>query len=283
MGRYLIPFAILACGLFGVAVKTHPVDIWSASNSATDELRDHLKFRREQLIIQSRYPEKGGYHHYPDDKWIPFGPIFHLYLLNQIMDLQNNITEMKVPYDDSYITLKDICYQPQILPDIEQSCKIESIFQYFQNNKTTLNKCLTSMGLICNNQTLKYDFKAYDYHDHLLLCTKFPGSQEDVRLKESCLASFGGPVDPNFVLDGFNGTEYKNATTIIINFVVIDYTEKSKQAEVMVWEKAFKEYMRDYVQDASNRNLTITYLTPSTNEVGPQDVHNVNNHRDIML
>ena len=87
MGRYVIPFAILACGLLVVAVEMHPVDISSASNSASDELREHLKFRREQLVVQSRYPEEAGYHHYPDYKWIPFGPIFHMYLLNQVQYL----------------------------------------------------------------------------------------------------------------------------------------------------------------------------------------------------
>lgn len=60
-------------------------------------------------------------------------------------------------------------------------------------------------------------------------------------------------------MDGFNGTEYKNATTLIINFVVIDYEDESKLAEVKVWENAFEEFMNAYVNKSSNKNLTISY------------------------
>lgn len=40
--------------------------------------------RLEQLIITSTHPTPTGYHRYGDSKWIPFGPIFHLELLNQV-------------------------------------------------------------------------------------------------------------------------------------------------------------------------------------------------------
>ena len=40
--------------------------------------------RSEQLIITSTHPTPAGYHRYGDEKWIPFGPIFHLDLLNQV-------------------------------------------------------------------------------------------------------------------------------------------------------------------------------------------------------
>ena len=73
---------------------------------------------------------------------------------------------MKVPYENSTITLQDICFQP--LAPQKKECAIQSVFQYFQNNKTKLNKCLTSEKKICSPETLKFDFKAYDFHDHLL-------------------------------------------------------------------------------------------------------------------
>ena len=41
-------------------------------------------YRTEQLIIRPRHPVPTGYHRYGDGKWIPFGPIFHLDLLNQV-------------------------------------------------------------------------------------------------------------------------------------------------------------------------------------------------------
>ena len=46
---------------------------------------DDSKFRKEQLIIKSTHPTSTGYHRFGDEKWIPFGPIFHLELLNQVI------------------------------------------------------------------------------------------------------------------------------------------------------------------------------------------------------
>ena len=79
---------------------------------------------------------------------------------------------MRVPYgENDIVTLQDICVQP--LAPRRKECATQSVFQYFQNNKTKLNKCLTSMKKICNDETLKFDFKAYDFHDHLLYCTRY--------------------------------------------------------------------------------------------------------------
>ena len=41
-------------------------------------------FRTEQLIIRPTRNLPGGYHQFPYNNFIPFGPIFHLDLLNQV-------------------------------------------------------------------------------------------------------------------------------------------------------------------------------------------------------
>ena len=51
-------------------------------------------------------------------------------------------------------------------------------------------------------------------------------------------------------------------TTMIITFVVNNYQDQSKMAEVMVWDKSFVEYMKVYTNDSSHANLTIHYSTP---------------------
>ena len=84
----------------------------------------------------------------------------------------------------------------------------------------------------------------------------------DERLKESCLGAFGGPVEPRVVLDDFNGTAYQNATTLIITFVVNNHSDKSKLEKPLAWEKAFKEYMKKYIENPKNSNLTISFSTP---------------------
>lgn len=78
-------------------------------------------------------------------------------------------------------------------------------------------------------------------------------------MKMPCLAEYGGPVNPNIALGGFNGTAYENATTLIITFVVNNYQDKSKLNKAMAWEKAFLEYMEKYVKERSNKDLIISF------------------------
>lgn len=92
-----------------------------------------------------------------------------------------------------------------------------------------------------------------------LCSSSSPTSVHDDKLKEPCLGAYGGPVNPNIALGGFTGTAYENATTMIITFVVNNYQDKSKLAKAMAWEKAFLEYMKEYVVESSNRNLTISF------------------------
>lgn len=86
-----------------------------------------------------------------------------------------------------------------------------------------------------------------------------PTSVHDEKLKEPCLGAYGGPVNPNIALGGFSGTAYENATTMIITFVVNNHQDKSKLGKQMAWEKAFLEYMKEYVKDPANGNLTISF------------------------
>ena len=60
------------------------------------------------------------------------------------------------------------------------------------------------------------------------------------------MGSFGGPVNPNIALGGFEGTDYKNATTLIITFINNNHKDKSKLGMALAWEKAFIEYMKGY-------------------------------------
>ena len=85
----------------------------------------------------------------------------------QALDLQNYIANMTVETEDGEtVRLQDICFQPKT-----NVCAVESLFQYFQNNKTRLNKCISVMGYDCDDEP-SYDFNAYDYHDHVLDWTR---------------------------------------------------------------------------------------------------------------
>ena len=92
MAGSLLVVAVLACGLVRFTVTTDPVELWSAPDSVARKEKDIFDqkfgpfYRTEQLIIRSTNPTPAGYNRYGDEKWIPFGPIFHLDLLNQVTD-----------------------------------------------------------------------------------------------------------------------------------------------------------------------------------------------------
>lgn len=84
---------ILAGGLKFYKVTKNPVELWSAPESTARREKDMFDtkfspfYRTEQLIItvNPNYPQNNtGYIQSPDRKFIPFGHIFHLDLLNQV-------------------------------------------------------------------------------------------------------------------------------------------------------------------------------------------------------
>ena len=86
-----------------------------------------------------------------------------------------------------------------------------------------------------------------------------PTSDDTRKLKEPCLSAYGGPINPNLALGGFEGTAYQNASTLIITFVVNNHKDKTKLKKAVAWEKAFIEYMKGYTMDPKNGNLIISF------------------------
>ena len=93
----IIFVGVLAGGLKFYKVTKNPVDLWSAPGSRARKEKDLYDskftpfYRTEQLIITANpnYPQNHtGYRRYPDDKFIPFGDISHLDLLNQVRNLE---------------------------------------------------------------------------------------------------------------------------------------------------------------------------------------------------
>ena len=76
-----------------------------------------------------------------------------------------------------------------------------------------------------------------------------------------CLGTFGGPINPNVVLGGFEGNAYQNASALIITFVVNNHKDKSKLEKTMAWEKAYIEFMKNYVKNPDNGDLIISFTS----------------------
>ena len=87
---------------------------------------------------------------------------------------------------------------------------------------------------------------------------------------------------PDIVLRGFNGTNYKDASTLIITFVVNNFKDQTRLEKALAWEQAFVNFMRDYVNNPENENLTISY---SAAERSIQDAmeHHGESNNDIDI
>lgn len=86
------------------------------------------------------------------------------------------------------ITLSDICFKP-----VNDYCTVESVLNYFQNSMTNLNYT-EYFGLVNSS-----------YHIHY--CTRNPSDPKADTFFQNkhipCLAQYGGFVDPNVALGGF--------------------------------------------------------------------------------
>lgn len=111
-----------------------------------------------------------------------FGPVFERKFLIEALKLQLNIENLRAKTSSGEsITLNQTCFKP-LEPD-NKNCAIMSLFQYHQNDLEFLNETF--------------------YPSQYLECIQSPITQKTKSLKRSCMAEFGGPIDPYMVLGGF--------------------------------------------------------------------------------
>lgn len=248
---------VLGAGLAMFQVTTDPVQLWSAPDSRARTEKDYFDqnfspfYRTEQMIIrpvnQTRFIRKDSA---PGTEIRSFGPALDLQFLHQVLDLQTQVEALTADFTDKNETyeigLKDICFAP-LYPD-NDNCVIMSVLNYFQNNDTQLDETN-------NDEWLRYA----DWIDHISSCVSNPTSVDDnTKLHMSCLATYGGPVFPNVALGGFNGTEYLNATTLVITLSVNNTLDHDSLLYRMslAWEKRFITFIRD---EFRNENMTISF------------------------
>lgn len=162
----------LATGLMFLELTTDPVELWSAPKSeARKEKAFHDQhfgpfFRTNQVFLTA--PNRSSYRY--DSLLLGsknFSGILSLDLLLELLDLQERLRHLQVwsPEEQRNISLKDICYAPLNPYNASLSdCCINSLLQYFQNNRTLL--------LLTANQTLMGQTSQVDWRDHYLYCAK---------------------------------------------------------------------------------------------------------------
>ncbi|XP_035285995.1 NPC intracellular cholesterol transporter 1 [Anguilla anguilla] len=243
---------VTACsvGLAYMRITTDPVDLWSSPGSQAHQEKDYFDthfgpfFRTEQLILTTTLDSASIYSPYFGGPDVPFGAPLDKAVLHQVLDLQDDIENLEAAYGNETVKLKDICLAP--LAPYNDNCTILSVLNYFQNSHDVLDHWTGD------------EFYTYaDYHSHFLYCVSAPASLNDTgKLHDPCLGTFGGPVFPWLVLGGYDGTNYNNATALVITFPVNNYhNDSEKLHKARAWEKEFIGFVKNY----SNPNLTIAF------------------------
>ena len=127
------------------------------------------------------------------------------------------------------IYLNRTCLKP-LEPD-NNHCAIFSLFQYHQNNLTFLL-----------NESL--------YPSQYLECMQSPLTQQTKSFQQTCMAQFGGPIDPYMVLGAFpvhdNVPDYTKAGALIITITINNKKHGEQLENALLWEKSFLEFMKTY-------------------------------------
>ncbi|KAM8850870.1 LOW QUALITY PROTEIN: NPC intracellular cholesterol transporter 1 [Spinachia spinachia] len=237
-------------GLVYMRITTDPVDLWSSPSSQARQEKDFFDghfgpfFRTAQLIITTPINDTFILSPYFGGSDVPFGAILRNDILHQVLDLQLDIESLTATYEGQTVTLQDICLAP--LAPYNNNCTILSVLNYFQNSHDVLDHSVGD------------DFFVYaDYHSHFLYCVSAPASLNDTTLlHDPCLGTFGGPIFPWLALGGYDGSNYNNATALVITFPVNNYLNDSvRLGRARAWEKEFIKFMKNF----KNPNLTIAF------------------------
>ncbi|XP_076000791.1 NPC intracellular cholesterol transporter 1 [Genypterus blacodes] len=246
----MVLVAASSSGLVYMNITTDPVELWSSPNSQARQEKNYFDshfgpfFRTAQLIITTPLNISSTYTPYIPGPDVSFGAVLNKELLHQVLDLQLHIEGLVASYDGENVTLEDICLAP--LAPYNNNCTILSVLNYFQNSHKQLDR------------TVGDDFYVYaDYHTHFLDCVSAPASLNDTTyLHDPCLGTYGGPVFPWLALGGYNGTNYNDATALVITFPINNFLNDAvKLGKALAWEKEFIRFMKSY----NNSNLTVAF------------------------
>uniref|UniRef100_A0A8C3YD10 NPC1 like intracellular cholesterol transporter 1 n=1 Tax=Catagonus wagneri TaxID=51154 RepID=A0A8C3YD10_9CETA len=238
----------MAGGLAFMKLTTDPVDLWSAPNSqAREEKAFHDRyfgpfFRTNQVFLTA--PNRPSYRY--DSLLLGpknFSGVLSSDLLLEVLELQEKLRHLQVwsPEEQRNISLQDICYAPLNPHNSSLSdCCVNSLLQYFQNNRTNL--------LLTANQTLSGQTAQVDWRDHLLYCANAPLTFKDgTSLALSCMADYGAPVFPFLAVGGYKGKDFSEAEALIITFSLNNYPAGDPRlAQAKLWEAGFLEEMHAF-------------------------------------
>ncbi|XP_014480790.1 PREDICTED: Niemann-Pick C1 protein isoform X2 [Dinoponera quadriceps] len=261
----------LGHGIKYMHVTTDPVELWASPHSRSRVEREYFDqhfepfYRNEQIIITS--VGLPNIVHNTTNGPIVFGPVFDATFLKTIYELQEGIKRIVTP--NGY-TLADICFAPLTSPftgptTISQ-CAIQSIWGYWQDNLSEFED---------EHEEGNYTI---NYLDHFRACSQNA-------YNPSCLALYGGPVEPAIAVGGFlapgqdlHNPPYEKATAIIISILVNNYHNKAKLLPAMEWEESFINFMKNWTATRKPAYMDIAF----TSERSIEDELNRESQSDIL-
>uniref|UniRef100_A0A8B9ES79 NPC1 like intracellular cholesterol transporter 1 n=1 Tax=Anser cygnoides TaxID=8845 RepID=A0A8B9ES79_ANSCY len=254
---------------WGTLVAGHPLPVlvvaavlWSAPGSQARQEKafydEHFGpfLRTCQVIVTARDQRPGATYDSVVLGAKNFSGVLSAEVLQVLLELQDQLTGASVWMQEEgrEVTLQDVCYAPlnPSGPSLADCC-INSVTQYFQNNRTRLAMVAT--------QTVGKETGTVDWHDHLIYCVNSPLSFKDITsLELSCMAEYGGPVFPYIALGGYPDSEYTQAEALIITYSLNNFPRSDPRHKwVLSWEQRFLEVVRDFQRNHS-QNLSISFM-----------------------
>ena len=237
--------SVLIGGFYFFAVVTDPVELWSPIESKIRKNKiyydTHFRpfYRTTQIIIRATNttPIFSG-----NVTRQEYSSTFNKDFLMQVFYLQSNLTLLKANYNNTNVTLNDICFKP-LQPDYD-NCTVISIFGYWQNNFDTFAKS--------------------DYLKHFDNCVASPTTPSDIQ-GLSCFSDFGGFIQPDLSLGGYPNKEYGNATALLVTFILNNYNDPVRNLKAKAWEKKVIDYLKSYSTRSSSNSSSNSHLKISFN------------------
>jgi len=220
----------LGYGAFSLRVTTDPVEIWASPESRSRLEKEYFDsrfepfYRTEQVFVKAVGIDKVMWN---DDE---YGPVFNDTFLSAVFDLQEQIQKLGVEEGKD---LSKICFAPLLAAGdgrTVEDCAVQSVWGYLQNVRNFPDDYIDIMMKCIRN--------TYDY---------------------SCLAPYGGPVEPGVALGGFKGSDYDQATGLAITFMVNNYHNKTLLEPAMEWESRFVEFMKNWTETQMPEFMSVAY------------------------
>uniref|UniRef100_A0A8V5GK65 Uncharacterized protein n=1 Tax=Melopsittacus undulatus TaxID=13146 RepID=A0A8V5GK65_MELUD len=263
----------LSAGFRSLRLTTDPVELWSAPGSRARQEKafydQHFGpfLRTNQVIVTAPRHNRSRYHSVLFGAQ-NFSAVLSMEVLQALLQLQESLAAAAVPVPGTNRTvrLEDVCYAP-LNPSnpAPADCCVNSVTQYFQNNRTRLAMVAT--------QPHGTDTGTVDWRDHLIYCVNSPLSFKDITALElSCTAEYGGPVFPYIALGGYTGSEYTEAEALIITYSLNNFGRRDpRHMWVLSWESHFLQLVQDFQR--RHHNLSVAFMAEVRPHSGPGSTH----------